>query len=238
MLKPLNMTLLLAIIVFPLHAGKIYQWVDEHGKKHFTQTPPPEKKASTVRLSIPSGSMKPVEKSNGIYCGKLLVSYRNKSYKNHKASTRMSNSLTSLETQLKRAEERLQSHINSASKTKIIKNGEYVLRNSTSYTSTKEKLTQQVNQYRCAIDWVGNSNNPDNTDNIKDNYAQARTDYEKAISQRKDICGDEPPGYNTYGPERDRYNHWEKCYRKYSEVVSTMESKFRDAKSSYIKVEK
>jgi hypothetical protein len=49
MFRSLRWTLLLALAAVPLAAGaQAYRWVDEKGQVHYSQTPPPGKKAEAV----------------------------------------------------------------------------------------------------------------------------------------------------------------------------------------------
>lgn len=223
---------------FHTHAGKIYQWVDEDGKKHFTQTPPPEKKVTKIDLEVSNTSVSPVEKSDGIYCGTLRISYPNRSHSSKKETNRMSGKISSWERSLKQTEERLHTHIQRANKNRTIKNGESVLRNSASYTANKEKLTRKVNEYRCAINWANDQSNPDNANKVKEEYMAAKMDFDTAVKQRDEICGDEPPKYDSYGPKRDAYIKWESCIKKYSDVVRTTQRRLSNARSRYSKIEK
>ena len=69
----------ICIVISPgLHAGKIYQWVDENGKRHFSQTPPPETQGMAVVKTGSSSSIKPREEEKGIYCGDFKVAYKYK----------------------------------------------------------------------------------------------------------------------------------------------------------------
>jgi len=219
-----------------IHAGKIYQWVDENGKKHFTQTPPPDKKAEAV-MNTGATAMKPQDKADGIYCGELQVAYKNRSRRSNDSDTYMATKISRWEESLKYAEDRLESHIQYANKTRTVRDGNSVLRNPQSYMEQKQRLTKSVNQYRCAIGWARNENNPSNVSSLQDKYSKAKEDYTTAVEQQQRICGEEPPGYNKYGKERDVYTAWEKCTRKYGAVVRRMKSKLRSAERAYSKTQ-
>ena len=59
--------------------AKVYKWVDEHGKTHYTQTPPPvNQKITSAQKIDKTGAvliMKPVKRGHDYYCGNLLLLY-------------------------------------------------------------------------------------------------------------------------------------------------------------------
>ena len=57
----------------------------------------------------------------------------------------------------------------------------------------------------------------------------AKKDLAVAKNQLINRCGKEPPDYNSFGKERDRYQRWEKCVRRNNAVVRRMERKLLDA---------
>jgi len=231
-----TIVVLFAFLIFSsqLHAGKVYQWVDEDGKKHFSQTPPPDNKQPKTIVKTGSVSMQPREAADGTYCGELRVAYNKRKSSRSSQSSNMAGNVSKWKASLKRAEERLNEYITQTNERRVIRHGESTLRNSSSYIANKEKLSKKVNQYRCAIYWAqhGSSSRPD-TKTLEEKYIQAKENYAVAAKQQKKICGKEPPRYNQYGPERDAYQAWEKCQRKYNAVVRKMEDELIQLKKAY-----
>ena len=214
--------------------AKIYQWVDENGKKHFSQTPPADNKhkKTIIDTSASSSSMRPEKRTDGTYCGDMQVAYdKELSYK-RKSSKYLAGKVSRWEKSLKQAEKQLNDFIKRTNERRVIRNGESTLRNSTSYISNKERYTKTVNQYRCALGWAKNKSNPD-IQSLEGKYLQAKKDYATARKQQQKICGDEPPDYNKYGTQRDIYKEWEKCQRKYDDVVRRTKSKLRTTEQAY-----
>ena len=50
--------------------AKVYKWVDENGQVHFTNTPPPKKKITEVKISDDNGSKTNSTRSSGKYSNK------------------------------------------------------------------------------------------------------------------------------------------------------------------------
>jgi len=59
------------LMICPLaQAGKIYQWVDEQGNVHYTQTPPPQSAAAnSEELNRSVAKVRPRKKGKHYYCG-------------------------------------------------------------------------------------------------------------------------------------------------------------------------
>lgn len=57
--------------------AQVYKWVDEHGKTHYSQTPPPvEQKTSSVQKMKSTGALlkvTPEKNGHDYYCGNLLL---------------------------------------------------------------------------------------------------------------------------------------------------------------------
>lgn len=75
-MKNLFAVIFLALIAMP-SAAQVYKWVDENGKTHYSQTPPPvDQKTSSVQKMKQSGALlKITPEKNGhyYYCGDLLL---------------------------------------------------------------------------------------------------------------------------------------------------------------------
>ena len=233
-MKALLSLILLFLVNDHVSAAKIYQWVDEDGKKHFSQTPPPDnkQKKTVINTAASASSMRPEKKSDGVYCGTLRIAY-NKDLSYSRNSTKyLAGKVSSWEKSLKRAEKQLNDYIKRSHDNRVVKKGEVRMRNSATYMATKERYTNSVNQYRCALGWAKNRDNKD-IRSLEEDYLKAKKDHEIAVQQQQEICGEEPPDYNKYGPERDRYVAWEKCQRKYNAVVKKTKSKLRRTERDY-----
>ncbi|MCW8963576.1 MAG: DUF4124 domain-containing protein [Gammaproteobacteria bacterium] len=226
--------LLIAGFYSPESAAKIYQWVDENGKKHFSQTPPPDNKhkKTIIDTSASSSSIRPEKRTDGTYCGDLQVAYNKELSYNRKSQKRLAGKVSRWEKSLKQAEKRLNDYIKRTNETRVIRNGESTLRNSSSYIANKQKYTKTVNQYRCALGWAKNKSNPE-IQTLEEKYLKAKEDYAIARKQQQEICGAEPADYNKYGTQRDIYKGWEKCQRKYDDVVRRTKNKLRQAEQEY-----
>jgi hypothetical protein len=215
-------------------AAKIYQWVDEDGKKHFSQTPPPDnkQKKTVINTTARSSSILPEKKTDGTYCGKLRVAY-NKELSSSRNSTKyLAGKVSRWETSLEQAEQRLNNFIQRTNETRVIRNGESTLRNSKSYLENKEKYSNTVNEYRCALNWATNQDNKD-IKSLEEKYLKAKKDYAVALEQQEQICGEQPPDYNRYGTQRDTYLEWQKCQRKYNDAVKRTKNKLYQAEQDY-----
>lgn len=74
----MRLTLFSLLLVLPMMAAaQVYRWVDEQGKVHFTQTPPPQGKfkgeLKEVPPAPPPGSLGGPPPSLGEYGGKMQV---------------------------------------------------------------------------------------------------------------------------------------------------------------------
>ena len=217
----------------PLEA-KVYQWVDENGKTHFSQTPPPDIKheKKVIDTAATASSLKPETKTDGTYCGNLRVTYKKAVSSSRNSAKYLAGKVSRWEKQLKQAEKRLRDYIDRTNETRVIRDGQSTLRNSKNYIATKEKYTNNVNEYRCALSWAKSQDN-EGVQSLEEKYLKAKKDYAVALEQQEQICGEEPPDYNRYGKERDRYLAWQKCQRKYNDAVRRTKNNLRQAEQNY-----
>ncbi|MEJ2142374.1 MAG: DUF4124 domain-containing protein [Gammaproteobacteria bacterium] len=75
-MKKLIPVIFLVFITMP-SAAQVYKWVDENGKTHYSQTPPPvEQKTSRVQKMQRTGALlkiTPEKNGHNYYCGNLLL---------------------------------------------------------------------------------------------------------------------------------------------------------------------
>lgn len=211
-------------------AGKIYQWVDEDGNRHFTSTPPPDKKPTKVKLSN-SGGMQAVEKAGSIYCGSLHLSYSSdKGVYNH---TSLQRKTEQWKQSLDRYESQLELLIRSSSENSVIKDGEVLLRDPTSYSKRKEQLTRKANEFRCAIEWAENANDPEKVDSVTRHYEAAKRDYDIANQELIDTCGEKPEYSYSIKTSREKYAAWRTCSKEYNAGLWQKKNTLRKAEKDY-----
>jgi hypothetical protein len=68
---------LMLFFISPLSIAQIYKWVDENGKTHYSQTPPPVKqKTKSVQKMATTGALLKIDsekRGHYLYCGNLLI---------------------------------------------------------------------------------------------------------------------------------------------------------------------
>lgn len=233
-----SIALLASFTMALVHAGKIYKWTDDDGVVHFGQKPPSTEIKEVTLKNTQSGLIKPHERSGALYCGELRVHY--KSYKKRNNSIHdLESKITSWEKSQKRAKKNLDRYLEQMSKVDPYrKKSRYSRNQSADFYERKNNLIKPIAQYNCAIAWAEAEINTLRTHSadIQKGYNKAQEDLTAAKNQQREICGDEPDDYNTYGHTRDKYQQWEKCRRKYGAVVKRMERRLQKSETEFNKV--
>lgn len=222
---------LLLFSTTPLLAAKMYKWVDDNGEVHFSQTPPVkgEDKVKSDSMSVQqtkASGILPRMREGYLYCGELQLPKGRKRYP--LTAPKLNKRIDSWTKSKKRSEESLKRYL-APKKSGRYRSYSYGKR--TTFNEQLERLQKPVRQYQCAIDWANGKIVAirEGRDGREGAYSKAKNNLNVAKSQQREICGHEPPEYNTYGKDRDRYLKWEKCIRRNSAVVRKMESKVKDA---------
>ncbi|MBL4761977.1 MAG: DUF4124 domain-containing protein [Gammaproteobacteria bacterium] len=217
------------------HAGKIYKWTDESGVVHFGQQPPSAEIKEITLKNTQSGVMKPHERSSGLYCGELRIRYKH--YKKRSSSSHdLESRITAWGKLQKRSKKNLDRYLEQMSKIDPYRKKSRNSRHqSADFYERKNSLIQPIRQYNCAIAWAKSEIKTLRTHSseIRNRYNEAQGDLAAAQNQQREICGDEPSDYNTYGNTRDKYQKWEQCRRKYGAVVKRMQRRLQKSEIEF-----
>lgn len=221
--------LILGTMSFQLVAqSKIYKWVDENGKVHYSSKPPPEQSKADGQVQVTDLKQEKIMpaqfRNNAFYCGELQILY----------VSRSNNFQTEV---LKRGPKRLEDYQDRliSSEKQFVKNGKNMhsrYRDHQSVVKSQKRLKKQISQYKCAIKWL-----KEKIDFAKSGKGPRIKKIEGQLARLKQViqsnCGVEPDkGYLK--EDKTRHSKWKRCKSKHSGRLKELTRELEELKKERI----
>lgn len=205
--------------------SEVYTWIDESGKKHFSQSPPRDKATVFEETEIETQSRSntsPTRKGEYFYCGsERLTNYR---VSKQSDLSSLKNNLRSLE----ESEDQLEAEIaaiGSQKSTYGYRTENYLK----SIEDNRSRLTERVSIIKCKINWVkGKLSLPDSTiKKFKSNYELISREKVTLKQKQNNECA--PPN-GTTKITLEESKKIESCINRYEYKINQLEDEIETLK--------
>jgi hypothetical protein len=219
-MKRLPILLLTLLISFPLHAAKLYKWVDKDGNVHYSQTKPldaasPEAE-NAEEMNVSSSVVKPTRRRGKMYCGDDLLPELDDS-KARNIST-LQRRIYDWEDSVNRRRER---------------RADYAKSNDSLDRRRTNPFDREDDEDRCKIAWAKArlADMQGDKEQIVGRYETVKKAITEVEEQKLAECGqDDRTGFVTVD---DEYRRHRKCVDRYDRELRKLKKELRTAEREY-----
>ena len=244
--------IMLTVLSLPIHAGKIYKWVDENGATQYTQKPPPKSASTTSEVDIGNHAniMKPEKRGKDYYCGDYRLNStrgnsRTRGNSAHIISSTQANIVNWRREKERQYEQRLNvsKRMNQRVSRSLDRRIQYNGRGNTSssYLDSDKKALRQydrkIAQIDCKIKWAQTKleEYADEKKAITAKYESSMEMLNELKDRRTAACGED----NREGVivVDDEYRAYKRCTAQFNRQIKQLKRSTRQAERDYESVQ-